>query len=584
MALLGWRRAQVAARLEAAEVELRDAREALEKERRRAETREAEAVRERDLRHRIDRARRAEREWARELRDQLGRLHREQGTLARRDDVPSMLLHLARTLIEADKALLLARGDEDGDGKLDLLAHEGFEHDPSGSAVAERFAREVLERDRIIREDEPGRADVERATPADEEIENLAAIPIFIHDAFSGVVVGANRKGGFEELDDDVLLSLGDHAGAVLENTRLHGALRSAYVATVQMFADAIESKDPSASAEHEELAGYVSAVGNRLGLPPTSREALVFAWLLHDVGKLGISERILFRPGPLTPEERRTVDLHCQIGARLAERVPALASVAPAIRHHHERFDGTGHPSGLVGEEIPLEARIIAVVDAFGAMTAERPYRQPVSHNEALAELTRCAGTQFDPQVVSAFAAEIRRRPPPKRLHRQPEPDLESQRDRDEPLLGYGPVGLTDNLTLLYSHRYLHETVEAQARRAAAGGAPFSLVVIELANLPAINDREGYAAGDRALVLAARAVERVTAPEGGIACRYGGKRLGVVLPGCGWDALAQLVPRLPAGLDGADLELRIGAASWQVGDTGRDVLARALQATHVAT
>jgi diguanylate cyclase (GGDEF)-like protein len=574
----------VAAQLHEAEEELGRARESLGKERRRADMREAEARQERELRKRIDRARRAEREWARELREQLSRLHREHGTLDRGNDVPSMLLHLARTLMEADKALLLARSDEDGDGALDLRAHEGFEHDPSGSAVAERFAREVLERDTIIREDEPDRVNVDGATPADDEIENLAAVPIFIHDAFSGVVVGANRKGGFVDLDDDVLLSVGDHAGAVLENTKLHGALRKAYVATVQMFADAIESKDPSASAEHEALSDFVVALGSRLGLAPSSREALVFAWLLHDVGKLGISERILFKPGPLTPEERRTVDLHCQIGARLVERVPALASVAPAIRHHHEHFDGTGHPSGLSRESIPLEARIISVVDAFGAMTAERPYRDPVSPMEALAELTRCAGTQFDPQVVAAFEAEVRRRGLSRTsLRRRPQTDVESRRDRDEPLLGHGPVGLTDNLTLLYSHRYLHETVEAQVRRAVATGTPFSVLFVDIANLPAINAREGYAAGDRALVATARAIERVASPKDGIACRYSGRRVGVVFPECDLTTLTPLVSQVAAALGGSDLEVGVGGASWQPGETTRDVVSRALVATRAA-
>jgi diguanylate cyclase (GGDEF)-like protein len=570
--------------LEAAEVDLEGMSAAIAAAEERAKTAETEAARERELRLRIDRARRAEREWARELREQLGHLHRRQGTFASRDDVPGTLLHLARTLIEADKALLLARKDEDHDGRLDLIAHEGFESDPSDSAVAERFAREVLERDRIVREDQPSTAGAD-ATAADQEIENLAAIPIFIHDKFHGVVVTANRSGGFEELDDDVLLSLGDHAGSVLENTRLHGALRRAYLTTIQLFADSLQYKDPLASGEHERLSDIVLAVGKRLDLPPSRREALVFAWLLRDVGKLGVSELILLKPGPLTPEERRTVDLHSVLGAQVVERVSSLASLAPAIRHHHERFDGSGHPAGLAGEQIPLEARIIAVADAFGAMTGNRPYRDAVSGEVALAELARCAGRQFDPAVVSAFTAEVRKRGPDlPPLRREPDPVIDGQRDRDELVLGQGPAGLTDSLTLLYSHRYLYETAETQAQRAPVTRDPFSIVTVELTSLAAINDHHGHASGDRLLVRAARVLERLTAIGGGIPCRYSGKRLAVVMPECAEDELLTLVQQLGAGLSNEDVETRIGAATWQPGDSGRDVVARALQAVNAAT
>jgi diguanylate cyclase (GGDEF)-like protein len=575
-ALLGWRRDRAAAKSRAA----RDSSEAarltreLEEERRRGRLRQEELSRERTLRHRIDRARRAEREWGRELRQQLARLHKERGMFTGPDDMPSLVLRLARELVEADKALLLARADEDGDGQLDLLCHEGFDAEPGGSAIAQRFAREVLERDRIVREDEPELGGMDGGAPADEEIDNLVAVPIFIHDRFTGVVVCANRDGGFEDLDDDVLLSLGDQAGAVLENTRLQGSLRRSYLAIIGMLAEGIESRDPGTSARTEQLSTFVSTVADRLGLPASRREELVFAWMLHDVGKLGISERLLMKPGPLTPRERRVMELHCRIGARLVERVPALASIASAVLHHHERFDGAGYPSRLSGARIPLEARIIAVADAFAAMTSERPYRMPVATAEALAELQRCAGTQFDPAVVSAFAAEVLRRPPSDGMPGLGETRAEAQRERDEPVLGHGPVGLTDNLTLLYSHRYLYESADAESRRAVSRGVPFSVLLIELTDLPAINERDGHAAGDRALVAAARAVERVAAREGGVACRYSGRRLALVLPSR--EPALWLSAQVAAELKSEGLRARTGAATWQAGDSGRDVIGRA--------
>lgn len=156
------------------------------------------------------------------------------------------------------------------------------------------------------------------------------------------------------------------------------------------------------------------AGVTDRAGPSKTAGERrswLVFGSLLHDIGKIGISKRILLKPAALTPEVRAVVELHPRIGYRLVQRVPALRSIAPAILHHHEHFDG-GYPSGLRGEQIPLEARIIGVADAFSAMVSDRTYRAPLSPDDACAELERCAGTQFDPGIVRVFVEEVRRKP----------------------------------------------------------------------------------------------------------------------------------------------------------------------------
>jgi HD-GYP domain-containing protein (c-di-GMP phosphodiesterase class II) len=126
---------------------------------------------------------------------------------------------------------------------------------------------------------------------------------------------------------------------------------------------------------------------------------------VLHDVGKIGISDRILQKPGPLTPEERRVMEEHPLLGYEMLRDVAFLSGEGLAVvRNHHERWDGTGYPSGRAGEEIPLEARVLAVADAFDAMTSDRPYRRALSHGEALAEVERCAGTQFDPAIARLF------------------------------------------------------------------------------------------------------------------------------------------------------------------------------------
>ena len=180
----------------------------------------------------------------------------------------------------------------------------------------------------------------------------------------------------------------------MLHNERLRGELRTSYVATVTMLSDAIAAKDPFVGGHSEEVSAYVSAVAERLGIDQRRREELLFGSLLHDLGKIGISERILLKPAGLTVEERAIVELHPRIGYKLVSRIPRLETIALAVLHHHERWDGTGYPGRLKGEQIPLEARIIGVADAFSAMTADRPYSRRRPLEEACAEIERCAGT----------------------------------------------------------------------------------------------------------------------------------------------------------------------------------------------
>ena len=517
-----------------------------------------------------------ERHWCRELRSKVIELQRVQGALAPQDDLCSLVLRVALELTGASKGLLLSDDDGDGDGRLDVVAAQGFTGDPARSEIAQRFAQCVLERDEVIREDEPRPSDA----PVDAEIGALIAIPLFMADRFSGVVICAGREGGFDECDDDVLLSLGDHAGSVLQNTALHGRLRAAFMATVRLLTEAIQAKDPFLRGHSEDVADYVAAVARQLDVDDGEREQLGLASLLHDVGKLGISERILLKPGELTPEERSVVELHPRIGFRLVEQVPGMEKIAPAILHHHERWDGSGYPGRLHGEEIPLAARVIGVADAFSAMTEQRPYRDRVSLETACAELERCAGSQFDPHVVGLFVAEVRDHPRPARrgpvAEALDDAELGARRADDEGVLGAGTAALVDSLTLLYSHRYFHEAAASQAERAELQGRGFAVLVVELTDLGRVNREDGYARGDDALRACGRAVSHVGVRHGAVAGRIGGCRLALLVEALDAPGAAALGEELQTALLPLALA-RVGVASWQAGMSGDAVVAEAL-------
>ena len=542
-------------------------RREVEKERRRAD----------ELEHR----REVEHEWNRELRRQLYELHQTHGPLGGVDDVRELVLRIAVVLTNSEKGLLLSRNDRDGDGKLDLVASEGFSRDPENSQLAQRFASEVIEKGTTVREqglEEKGDA------AADDEIRNLIAIPIYIEDEFSGVVLCANSD-SYDEHDDDVLVALGDQAGAVLENGRLQGELRTSYVSTVRMLAEAIEAKDPFLRGHSEEVSAYVARVADRMGVEARQREELLFGSLLHDIGKIGITERILLKPGPLTQEEFSVIQLHPRIGYRLIRQVPLLRPIAEGVLHHHERYDGGGYPAGLKGEQIPLEARIIGVADAFSAMTSERPYRRRMSLEEACEELERSAGTHFDPQIVRIFVEEVRKGHPTETDGELSEaladPELTSRLGEEEPLLGYDSIAVTDNLTLLYCRRYLHEVAAAEAERAKVQDDAFAVILVELDGLGEVNSRESYAAGDAVIKAAAKTLQAVAVRCGGSATRYSGSRLALLAPGLSEAGAREVAQELVSSMP-EPANARTGVAAWQNGDSGDEVITRARAALTV--
>ena len=166
----------------------------------------------------------------------------------------------------------------------------------------------------------------------------------------------------------------------------------------------AIEARDPYTRGHSARVTTLAEAVARWLGWTEARIETLRIGGALHDIGKLTVPGRILSKPGPLTEEELESIRMHPEAGARLIEPIQAVRHALPYVLHHHERWDGAGYPHRLQGDAIPVEARVLAVADAFDAMTSDRPYRQALSEQHALVELERCSGNQFDPDLTQAF------------------------------------------------------------------------------------------------------------------------------------------------------------------------------------
>ncbi|MER5770479.1 HD-GYP domain-containing protein [Streptomyces sp. NPDC001985] len=185
---------------------------------------------------------------------------------------------------------------------------------------------------------------------------------------------------------------------------------RTAHQATIRALVQAVDLKDRYTRGHSERVGRASVLIGRELGMDERRIEVIRFAGILHDVGKLGVPTRVLRKDGPLTPQERRVIELHPEYGHEIVRGIGFLGEARAAILHHHERLDGTGYPCGLAGEQIPEFARVVAVADAFDAMTSTRSYSRARPVGVALAELHRCAGTHFDPRMVAALTRALER------------------------------------------------------------------------------------------------------------------------------------------------------------------------------
>ncbi len=182
------------------------------------------------------------------------------------------------------------------------------------------------------------------------------------------------------------------------------------YIDTIGALLNALDARDGIASGHSRRVANYASTMGRAMEFPPESQRTLELAALLHDVGKVMISEHILGKPGKLTDQETYIIQQHPEMGERIVGQVEFLRETKAFIRHHHERFDGLGYPDGLSGESIPVEARIIFIAEVFDAIRSNSSYQKIRSLKEAIAEMEAGAGTQFDPQILDIFIENVRK------------------------------------------------------------------------------------------------------------------------------------------------------------------------------
>lgn len=240
---------------------------------------------------------------------------------------------------------------------------------------------------------------------------SVVRVPLRAHGDALGVLTVTEREGeaDFTTRDCRLLEGLSAVGASALMNCRLHARVNRQMLSTIEALALAVDAKDRYTHDHSARVSKLCVATAKKLGMNKASvcREVQLAA-LLHDIGKIGIPDRVLSKSGRLTAEEFALVKDHVRVGARIVGRVEGLEAVTDAVLHHHERYDGFGYPQGLARDSIPMMARLIAVADVFDCLTADRPYRGATTQPAALAELRRCAGTQFDPAVVEAFVEVI--------------------------------------------------------------------------------------------------------------------------------------------------------------------------------
>jgi putative nucleotidyltransferase with HDIG domain len=239
---------------------------------------------------------------------------------------------------------------------------------------------------------------------------NLISVPLMVKGTAIGVVNVNNKRTGDPFSNDDISLVVGiaKEAAIAITNAQLYSDLKKSYLDTVMSLTSAIDAKDHYTNWHSQHVMTFAVAIAQEMGLCKEDIDAIRDASLLHDIGKIAVHDATLTKVGELTIEEWDELRSHVTKSAEILRPLRFLKDIVALVEQHHERYDGTGYPYQLKGEQILLGARIMAVADSYSAMVSQRPYRSALSREDAIQELNKHKGTQFDPDVVDAFLAVL--------------------------------------------------------------------------------------------------------------------------------------------------------------------------------
>ena len=234
------------------------------------------------------------------------------------------------------------------------------------------------------------------------------AIPLVVGNETFGIVTLSSKAdgAGFSEEDIYLAIDFARKTASKIENNALYEVFFNNLVDTLKSLIATVEARDSYTKQHSERVTEYALRIASVMGLPAEEMDLIRFGGFLHDIGKIGVRDTVLLKPGGLSREEFEEIRRHAVIGDEIVKPIKFFSREREIIRHHHEHYNGAGYPDGIAGERIPLIARILTVADSYDAMTSNRPYRLARTHEYAVAELKRCASTQFDPEVVRAFLA----------------------------------------------------------------------------------------------------------------------------------------------------------------------------------
>jgi len=328
-------------------------------------------------------------------------------------DLTTVLNEVIDTIIRltgAERAFLMLRNEND---VMDLMVARNWERASLDAAEVE-ISHSVM--DRVARSGEPVLTTNAQADPRfggqdsviAYNLRSILCVPLKVKGQLTGVIYADNkaRSGLFGEKERTLLSAFANQAAGALDNARLFNDLSSAYGQTIDAMVAALDARDHETEGHTRRVVLYTMELACHMGLSEEERMHLRRGALMHDIGKIGIPDAILRKPGPLTPEEWEHMRKHPEYGEKMLAHIPFLRQAAKIIRSHQEKYDGSGYPLGTRAEEIPQGARIFAVADAFDAITSDRPYRQAQSYAMAKQEILRGSGSHFDPMVVEAFLA----------------------------------------------------------------------------------------------------------------------------------------------------------------------------------